>query len=259
MSGDWTKSFFRREIFTPGSPEAVAAATDEVKFLWKVLKLRKGSRVLDIPCGTGRHALRLARRGASVLGVDASEAYLREARRAAKRIPNVRFVRGDMRRIPLRGEFDAAINLWTSFGYFADPADDLKTLRGIARALKPGGLFLIDMLDYEAAKRRAQTKHWMKRSDGAYVLEEALFLGGWDPKIVNEWTVLRPGKPARRSRFVVRGYDRARMFAALRKAGLKPVKTWSALSEDYGSSGPAGTRLVVLSVKAPGLGAGASR
>ena len=43
-----------------------------------------------------------------------------------------------MRRIPLRGEFDAAINLWTSFGYFEKPSDDLKTLRGIARALKPG-------------------------------------------------------------------------------------------------------------------------
>jgi SAM-dependent methyltransferase len=258
VTSDWTKKFFRGEIFSPGSPEAVAAAADEVKFLWKVLKLRKGSRVLDIPCGTGRHALRLARRGASVLGVDVTPEYLRQARRAARGVPNVRFVRGDMRRIPLRGEFDAAINLWTSFGYFEKPSDDLKTLRGIARALKPGGLFLIDMLDYEWAKRRRQTKHWMKRSDGAYVLEEALFLGGWDPKIVNEWTVLRPGKRARRSRFVVRGYDRARMFAALRKAGLTPLRTWTSLSEDY-SSRSEGARLVVLSVKASGRGGGASR
>ena len=247
MSRDWTKAFFRREIFTPGSPEAVAAAVDEAKFLWKVLGLRKGSRVLDVACGTGRHAVRLARRGASVLGVDVTPAYLREARRAARGTAGARFLRADMRRLALPAEFDAAVNLWTSFGYFDDPSDDMRTLRGVARALKPGGLFLIDMIDYDAAKRRGQTKHWMKRSDGAYVLEEALFLGGWDPKIVNEWTVLRPGKPARRSRFVVRGYGRARMFAALRKAGLKPLKTWGALSE----GAPAGTRLVVLSVKAP--------
>ncbi len=259
VSRDWTKTFFRREIFTPGSPEAVSAAGGEAKFLWKVLGLRKGSRVLDVACGTGRHAVRLARRGASVLGVDATPAYLREARRAARGMSNARFLRADMRRLPLRGEFDAAINLWTSFGYFADPADDLKTLRGVARALKPGGLFLIDMLDYDAAKRLGGTKRWMKRSDGAYVLEEALFLGGGDPKIVNEWTVLRPGRRALRSRFVVRGYGRARMFAVLRKSGLKPLKAWGALSEDYGSSGPAGARLVVLSVKAPGRGAGASR
>jgi SAM-dependent methyltransferase len=258
MSRDWTKSFFRREIFTPGSPEAVAAAPGEVRFLWRALGLAKGSRVLDVACGTGRHAVRLARRGASVLGVDVTPAYLAEARRAARGLPNARFLRADMRRVSRRAEFDAAINLWTSFGYFEDPADDLKTLRAVARALKPGGLFLIDILDYEAAKRLGRTKHWMRRADGAYVLEEALFLGGYDPKIVNEWTVLRPGRPARRSRFVVRGYDRARLFAALGRAGLRPVRTWTALGS-YGSSRPEGGRLVVLSRKDAGAGGAASR
>jgi SAM-dependent methyltransferase len=259
VSRDWTKSFFRNEIFTPGSPEAVAAAPAEAKFLWKVLDLKKGSRVLDVPCGTGRHAVRLARRGASVLGVDITEAYLREARRAAGKLPNVRFMRGDMRRIPLENEFDAAINLWTSFGYFADPADDLKTLRAVARALKPGGLFLIDLADIVEIRRRLQSRSWSRRADGAYVLEDALYIGGFDPKVVNEWTVLKAGRPPRRSRFVVRAYDRARLFAALRKAGLKPVKTWGGLSEDYGSSGPAGARLTVLSRKVGGAGGAASR
>ena len=249
MSRDWTKSFFRNEIFTPGSPEAVAAAPDEVKFLWKVLNLRKGSRVLDVPCGTGRHAVRLARRGASVLGVDVTPAYLREARRASRGISNARFERGDMRRLTARGEFDAAINLWNSFGYFDNPADDQKTLKGIARALKPGGLFLIDLLDFDAAKRRNQTKDWFKRADGAYVLADTMFLGGWDPRIVNEWTVLRPGGSPRRSRWFLRGYGRARLFAALRKAGLEPLKTWGALSE----GDPSRTRLVVLSMKAPAV------
>jgi SAM-dependent methyltransferase len=258
MSRDWTKSFFRNEIFTPGSPDAVAAASAETEFLWKALSLKKGSRVLDIPCGTGRHAVRLARRGASVLGVDITAAYLREARRAAKKLPNVRFVRGDMRRIPLRAEFDAAINLWTSFGYFEKPSDDIKTLRGIARALKSGGLFLIDTADITTIRRRFQSRSWNRRSDGAYVLEDAVYVGGWDPKVINTWTVLRPGKPTRRSRFVVRAYDRARLCAALRKAGLEPVKFWKGLSFDYGSSGPAGARLVVLARKAEAGRAGAA-
>lgn len=258
MSRDWTKSFFRKEIFTPGSPEAVSAASDEVKFLWKVLGLRKGSRVLDIPCGTGRHAVRLARRGASVLGVDITESYLREARRAAGALRNVRFVRGDMRRVPLENEFDAAINLWTSFGYFSDPADDARTLSAVARALKPGGLFLIDMADITEIRRRLHSRSWSRRADGAYVLEDAVYVGGFDPKVVNEWTVLKPGRPPRRSRFVVRAYDRARLFAALRKAGLRPARTWGGLNERYGSSGPAGARLTVLSRK-PGAGGAASR
>jgi SAM-dependent methyltransferase len=249
MSRDWTKSFFRPDIFTPGSPEAVAAAAAETRFLWKALGLKKGSRVLDIPCGTGRHAVRLARRGATVLGVDITPAYLREARRAAKRLPNARFVRGDMRRVPLRGEFDAAINLWTSFGYFDKPSDDLKTLRGIARALKPGGLFLIDTADVKTIRRRFQARSWNRRSDGAYVLEDAVYVGGWDPRVINTWTVLRAGKPARRSRFIVRAYDRARLCAALRKSGLRPMRSWSGLSFDEGASGPAGARLVVLARK----------
>lgn len=250
MSRDWTKSFFRPEIFTPGSPDAVAAAGAETAFIWKALGLKKGSRVLDIPCGTGRHAVRLARRGASVLGVDITESYLREARRAAKSLPNVRFVRGDMRRIPLKNEFDAAINLWTSFGYFETPADDVKTLRGIARALKPGGLFLIDTADITTIRKRFQARSWNERPDGAYVLEDAVYVGGWDPRIVNTWTVLRAGRPVRRSRFVVRAYDRARLFAALRKADLTPVRSWTALSFDRGASGPAGARLVILARKA---------
>ena len=258
MSKDWTKSFFRPEIFTPGSSDAVAAAAAETAFLWKALGLKKGSRVLDIPCGTGRHAVRLARRGASVLGVDITPAYLREAKRAAGKLKNIRFVRGDLRRIPLRGEFDAAINLWTSFGYFEKPSDDVKTLRGIARALKPGGLFLIDTADITTIRRRFQSRSWNRRSDGAYVLEDAVYVGGWDPRVINTWTVLRSGKPVRRSRFVVRAYDRTRLCAALVKAGLKPVRFWSGLSFDYGSSGPAGARLVVLARKALAGRAGAA-
>jgi len=95
MSRDWTKSFFRDEIFSPGSSEAVEAAVDEVKFIWKALKLKKGSRVLDVPCGTGRHALKLARRGASVLGVDVTPSYLSEARRDARGVSNLRYARVD--------------------------------------------------------------------------------------------------------------------------------------------------------------------
>ena len=255
MSRDWTRAFFRRGVFTPGGPEAVAAAPDEVRFLWKVLRLKRGSRVLDLPCGTGRHAVRLARRGASVLGVDLSEEYLREARRSARGLRGVRFVRGDMRRVPLKGEFDAAINLWTSFGYFATPAEDLKVLRGVALALKPGGLFLIDMADVSALRRRGRARSWQKRADGAFVLEDAVFVGGRDPRVVNEWTILQKGRRERRARFVVRAYDKARLFAALRRAGLTPLRTWTGLGEDYGSSGPAGARLVALAVKGGGGGA----
>jgi SAM-dependent methyltransferase len=252
----WTEKFFRPEIFTPGSAEAESAAPAEARFVWKALGLKRGARVLDVACGTGRHAVRLARRGANVVGVDATPAYLREARRAARGIANARFTRGDMRVLAYVDEFDAAVNLWTSFGYFETPAEDLEVVRGIARALKPGGKFLIDLIDYGAVSRRRRFKNWSECADGSYLLEEAVFLGGWDPRIATYWVVLRRGEPARTAHSVVRGYDRKRLFALLRRAGLHPTRTWSEMT-DYGSRTERGTRLVVLAVKGSGLGGAA--
>jgi ubiquinone/menaquinone biosynthesis C-methylase UbiE len=134
MSG-WAKSFFRAPVFTPGAPEALAAAPMEAAAVWRALGLKPGSRVLDVACGTGRHSVLLARRGAFVVGVDKTAAYLDEARKNARGLSNCLFARGDMRRLPFDGEFDAAINLWTSFGYFDKPSDDLKALKAVERSL----------------------------------------------------------------------------------------------------------------------------
>jgi SAM-dependent methyltransferase len=226
---DWTGAFFRPEVFTPGGPEALEAAPAEAARAWKLLRLKKGSRVLDVACGTGRHAVRLARRGAVVLGVDKTPLYLEEARRAAKGLPNCRFVRGDMRRLPFSGEFDAAMNLWTSFGYFAKPSDDLAVLKGVARSLKPGGLFLIELVDHAWVRSRTSHRHWNRRADGSYLLQEGILIEGPDPRVLNEWTVLRRGERPLRTRFTIRGYDEKRLSALLRKAGLIPLESWSAL------------------------------
>ncbi|MBI3289228.1 MAG: hypothetical protein HYZ74_06895 [Elusimicrobia bacterium] len=99
----------------------------------------------------------------------------------------------------------------------------------MARALRPGGLFLIDLLDFAWVKSHGQSRRWDRRADGAYVLQDVAWTEGRDPKVVNEWIILRPGKPAIRARFVVRGYDKARLYAVLRRAGLRPEKSWSGL------------------------------
>ena len=226
---DWTKRFFRADVFTPGDADALAMAPAEAAAAWKLMRLKRGARVLDLCCGTGRHSIQLAKRGASVLGVDKTPAYLEQARRAARGLPGCRFVEGDMRRLPFKGEFDAALNLWTSFGYFAKYSDDLKTLKGVARALKPGGLFLIELVDHAWTRSRTSHRHWNRRADGSYLLQEAVLLEGADPRVINEWTILRRGQKPLRSRFVVRGYDERRLHAALLSSGLKPLKSWSSL------------------------------
>jgi SAM-dependent methyltransferase len=103
--------------------------------------------ILDLACGTGRHAVVLSRGGGPVTGVDLS-AHLLSRARARRDDPAPGFVRADMRRLPFaRGSFGAVVNFFTSFGYFDDPADDVRVLGEIGRVLAPGGAFLSDVFN----------------------------------------------------------------------------------------------------------------
>jgi len=107
-----------------------------------------GARVLDVACGRGRHSRILASRGYHVSGVDLSENALRSARRRAEREGlSVTFQQADMRALPFRADFDGAVNLFTSFGYFDDERDHQRVIDGIERALAPGGWFVQDFLN----------------------------------------------------------------------------------------------------------------
>lgn len=111
--------------------------------LTDLLGLPVGSRVLDVPCGQGRHTHLLAEAGYDVDGLDYSKDLLAVARRRGTG-HTLRYTRGDMRRMPSRWSrrFDAVLNLFTSFGFFAHPVDDLRVVREFARVLKPGGILV---------------------------------------------------------------------------------------------------------------------
>lgn len=118
----------------------------QVAFLIKKLKLKKGAEILDLACGHGRHAIELTRRGYDVTGLDYSKHFINIARETAKKFKiDVKFVQDDMRQLSYEKKFDAVINMFTSFGYFDNENDNIIVLRKIARALKPGGKFLIDL------------------------------------------------------------------------------------------------------------------
>jgi cyclopropane fatty-acyl-phospholipid synthase-like methyltransferase len=87
----------------------------------RLLSLEPGMRVLDVPCGEGRIAGRLARLGCEVVGVDYTERWVELAR---KQYPEATFELGDMRSLPYAEEFDAVVNWFTSFGYFDPETND---------------------------------------------------------------------------------------------------------------------------------------
>lgn len=123
---------YLRYSFTKGTVQ-------EVDFLIEEMDLEAGMRILDVGCGPGRHANELARRGFIVHGIDISQTFVDVARRSAQM--GATFERMDARAMTFDSEFDAAICLCQgAFGLMTSPGHDELVLRGIRRALRPGGV-----------------------------------------------------------------------------------------------------------------------
>lgn len=173
----WYTSFFNeqwREAFHLRIPPEHTAR--EVDFVVQALGLKPGARMLDLACGHGRHCLELARRGCRVTGIDLSEPALEIARQSATHEGlDVDFVHGDMRVIPFQDEFEAVINMYTSFGFLESEAEDEKVLAGVAGALRPGGRFLIDTSNPLWLFRHIRPRVWIELADGTLLLEHQLY------------------------------------------------------------------------------------
>lgn len=163
----WWSEFFRGTTLelwkrAHSADESKGEAADLVR----ALALVPGERVLDVPCGYGRIALELAARGLCVSGLDASEEYVAEARRRAQeRRLSAEFVHGDMRALPWRGEFDAALCVGNSFGYFDDEGNRA-FLAGVHAALMPGGRFFLSYpLVAELALAGRHLRDWQRLGD----------------------------------------------------------------------------------------------
>lgn len=123
------------------------ATEKQVEFLIKYMQLKKSQKILDLACGHGRHANRLAQRGYDVTGIDKSEEFLQEARKRAENFEvEPKFIQADMRKLDYQEEFDRVILMFTAFGYFDDKMN-LQVLKNINSALKPEGVFCFDIMN----------------------------------------------------------------------------------------------------------------
>lgn len=144
----WWISAFDRRYLRIYAHRDEAEADGRANDLIRLLDLAADDRVLDVACGEGRYARALATRGIRVTGVDISRDLLAEAKERSPILPgSPQYVHRDMRRLPFQGQFDGAISMFTSFGYFDDDDQDLATFRGVARSLVPGGRFVLDFMN----------------------------------------------------------------------------------------------------------------
>jgi SAM-dependent methyltransferase len=145
-------------------------------------------RVLDVCCGFGRIAKELARADIAVTGVDITKSYLETAREeAAAEGLAIEYIERDARDFCRKDSFDAAVNLYNSFGYFENAADDALLVKNVFDSLKPGGVFIIDVLGKEIAVRDYVDSEWFERA-GRTVLTESEPLDSWG-YIWNKWTL----------------------------------------------------------------------
>ena len=208
--------------------ERMLSTKEEVEQMLSLLKLQPGEIICDLCCGVGRHSLELGRLGYRVTGVDRTEPYIEEAKKKAdEQGLNVRFLQEDMRRFCEPDAFDAMINVFTSFGYFEDAADDKQVVENVYTSLKGSGKFLIDIMGKEVLARIFQEKRW-REEDGLIILEEAKVSEDWS-RIDSRWIIIR-GEKREECWFSLRIYSASELVELLRSCGFGRVEIYGDLS-----------------------------
>lgn len=213
--------FFHADFLSPAHSDAETAA------VCALLGLEPPARVLDLACGFGRIANRLAARGCRVVGVEFLPGYLEIARFEARQMAaairkaggSVNYRQGDMRRLEDEAAFDCVLMVFNSFGYFSDE-ENCRVLAGAARALKPGGKLAFDVAHRDGVLNNFHP-HYVSEKDGALLINRFSF----DPLTAvlrNERVVVRNGQ--RRDRpIAMRLYSATELAERLAAAGLRPL------------------------------------
>jgi SAM-dependent methyltransferase len=138
-------------------------AVDFLTQLFKTLTIPPSAKLLDLACGNGRHSRTMAQLGYHTIGVDLSPNNIQIANQIKSDL--TQFFVHDMRQVFKKNEFDAVLNLFTSFGYFTDKNDNIQTLLSVYENLKPGAIFVQDFLNAESVIKNLVEKETINRGD----------------------------------------------------------------------------------------------
>ena len=142
---EWFDSPLYEKLYSNRDEKDAASLADLIE---EVIPVSAYRNVLDLGCGRGRHSITLAQRGYQVTGIDLSNKAIEKAKRIAgqKNLNNVKFFVRDMRD-PLPKQFDAIVNLFTTFGYFLEDEENRRVLRNTGKMLNQGGILFLDYLN----------------------------------------------------------------------------------------------------------------
>lgn len=230
----WTETFFGKYYLPTHMPVLKDEKTlAEVNFMESCLGLEKGSNILDIPCGHGRHSITLAERGYNVTGIDFQKDFIQLAKENSKHLSNIEFIVSDMRTIDYENKFDGIINFFTSFGYFSEE-ENVEVMKKFSKALKKGGKILIETVNREwAVKNIGEIKQsWMLYPDN----ENITFIANNVFDILTGRMISRQAIINKDERYLqdqdIRLYAYTEMKDILDRSGLKILECFGDISKD---------------------------
>lgn len=208
-------------MFTPERWAEVPAVADGVI---RFSQVSATASILDLCCGTGRLTLEFARRGYGCTGVDITPSYVGAARESADdEALEVEWVLQDVRTFVRPSAYDLALNLYISFGYFDDPAEDLLFVRNAFASLRSPGTFIIETLGKEVAVRDFTDGEWFER-EGFTVLTEYQVADSWGA-LKNRWILIKDGQRIEKT-FLQRLYSATELRALLFQGGFGKVELY---------------------------------
>jgi len=225
---------------------------DDVAALLNLLGLMPQT-VLDLGCGPGRHSLPLARSGCDVTAVDTSPFLLQRLREHVQQHNasehddlDIRSEQVDMRSYRSTQAFDLVVSLWSSFGYFDTPEDNLQVLQASHHNLRPGGHLVIDVAGKEILLRELQPVHADEFADGSLLITRPALIDNMTRMEV-DWLLLRADDSVARARFTHFIYSAAELQQMLQQTGFSSVQCyggWDARDYDLDAE-----RLIVVAEK----------
>jgi SAM-dependent methyltransferase len=225
--------------------ERFEIAEEQVDKIMGILDF-KGSSILDLACGPGRHSITLAMRGFRVTGVDLSPFLLAKAKeRAEVAGVEIEWIHDDMRRFSRSEAFDLCLSMFTSFGYFENKEDDITVLRNIHDSLVSGGTCLIDVVGKEWLAKHFLPTSSRELNDGTLMIQRREIYEDWS-KIRNQWILLKDGK-AKEYRFHHTIYSAQELKDRLIEVGFDSVIIYGDL--DGSEYGPDARRLIAIAQK----------
>ncbi|MCP4584062.1 MAG: methyltransferase domain-containing protein [candidate division Zixibacteria bacterium] len=227
-SGWWTDFF---DPFRPAFDLISRKVTNaHVNYFIKKLNLKPGSKFLDCPCGIGRISIPLAKKGIKVSGADITKPYLEElAVKSKKAKLKIELKHCDMRRINYDSKFDAGGNLWTSFGYFEKESDNLLVIKKMYKALKPGGKFLLHVINRDWIMVNYNPRGWQRINDMKIVEERSFDYS----KSINTgiWYFIEDGNE-RACETKIRMYSFHELNAMFKKVGFINIEGYGSIKDE---------------------------